>query len=590
MDDKNFGRRKFLRSSLLASGAFFIAPIIVSCAEDDILKDVEGTDPDFSTLQGGSLKNFDFGVASFDPTESSIIIWTKYKTTGAEITWEIAEDAAFKKLIRQSRVTVDSLTHNTIAIEIKDLKSNAKYFYRFYNAKNKDVSVVGETITLPSKTETIAAVKFAVTSCSNFSAGLFNVYKEIANSKADVVLHLGDYIYEYSSEGYGFNEHTIALNRQHKPSHQLVTLSDYRERYEQYRGDKNLQLAHQKKPFICVWDDHEIANNAYKDGAENHKPDKDGDYNLRKAAAIQAYSEFIPMKSGKGKPIYRSFDFGNILSLHMLDTRIIGRDKGLEITNFLNDSHNGIKDIDTFNKVLNDPGRNLMGAEQLSWLSAQLNASSATWQVLGQQVLMGKMQIPYFGYKKIMEIYLEKILNNGKVKEQTLQELFFSFQELIKIKIKQATNPSELTQDDKEKLKNPIPYNLDSWDGYPAERNRLYQILKGKKIISIAGDTHNAWHTVLKDDNGEQVGYEFATSSVTSPGMEEYIGIKKGASSSELFEKALATIIDELQYTNLTDRGFMFMEFTPSNVKTQWIYLDTVFNETYTTSKKEVTI
>ncbi|EDO25615.1 predicted protein, partial [Nematostella vectensis] len=175
--------------------------------------------------------------------------------------WQVAYDAKFETVFRSGEIITDNSRDYTVAIELQNLEADKKLYYRFFNQEDRSVSVVGETITLPIATD---AITLAVCSCANYPAGLFNVYQAMANSSADIVVHLGDYIYEYAQEEYGTNEYTNSLNRKHSPANEIITLNDYRARYKQYRSDKNLQLAHQKKPFICVWDDHEIANDTYK--------------------------------------------------------------------------------------------------------------------------------------------------------------------------------------------------------------------------------------------------------------------------------------------------------------------------------------
>ena len=329
------------------------------------------------------IKNFNQGVASFDPIFDSVIIWTRFDIgSNVTINWEVASDESFNELIRTGSVPVTSEFDYTINIDVAELPSNSKFYYRFYEEETKSISVVGETITLPSETDAIENVSFAVASCSNFAAGLFNVYDAIANSNADVVLHLGDYIYEYEVGNFGTNANginTAALGREHEPTNEIVSLNDYRGRYKQYRGDKSLQLAHQKKPFIAVWDDHEVTNDAFSSGAENHQA-SEGSFEVRKQIAIQVYSEYMPVRTSDPSLIYRAFNFGNLVSLHMLDTRIIGRDQQLAFENFFTET--GDFDFVSFSTELANPDRRMLGDTQLSWLSNSLNNSS-TWQVLG---------------------------------------------------------------------------------------------------------------------------------------------------------------------------------------------------------------
>jgi alkaline phosphatase D len=206
-------------------------------------------------------------------------------------------------------------------VDATGLEAGKSYFYRF--KAGSTVSSVGKTRTLPASTAT--EVKFAVFSCANYPEGYFNVYGLASQSDAQYAIHLGDYLYEYPNGTYPT---TATPSRVHAPVTEIYSLADYRTRHAQYKTDPDLKVLHASMPMIAVWDDHEIANDAYKDGAENHDATKEGTFSDRKAAALQAYHEWMPIRTGSDKSIiYRSFDFGSVLSLHMLDTRLIGRDK-----------------------------------------------------------------------------------------------------------------------------------------------------------------------------------------------------------------------------------------------------------------------
>ncbi len=566
-------RRKFFEKSLLVTGGLILAPIYVSCSDDDAIPD--GDIPDLET------DNFFEGVASFDPTDTSIILWTRYTPTaklsqaqGIKLNWQIATDEDFSKVVRSGEVIASSAQDYTVAIDVQELPSNSKFYYRFFDLVTEKTSVTGETITLPATGDAIANVKLAVCSCANFAAGLFNVYGAMAKSDADVIVHLGDYIYEYGEGEYGTNENTVALDRVHNPTNEILTLEDYRGRYKQYRSDKQLQLAHQKKPFICVWDDHEITNDAYKDGAENHQ-DNEGSYEARKNIAIQVYSEFLPIRSTDPAKIYRSFDFGSIVSLHMMDTRIIGRDKQISYNDFF-DFTTGQLDTEAFQKALLDTNRTLLGTEQLSWLSGAVSASNASWQVLGQQVLMGKMFMPAELLILLGQVAGE-VGATGAVSPATAAAFQKSLTDLTIIKNRLIAEDVTLTTEEITRVRTVLPYNLDAWDGYFAEREQVYAALQGKKTVCLAGDTHNAWHSVLRNSRGAEVGVEFATSSVTSPGFEGFAGLKGDQVAG--FESSLVTLIDDLQYTDASQRGYLKVTFTNGSAEAQWNFIDTIAQE-----------
>ncbi|HUP12499.1 MAG TPA: alkaline phosphatase D family protein, partial [Niastella sp.] len=375
---KKLSRRKFLRNSAIAAtGVALLPSFITGCHKDDYPK-----------FEGQGFKE---GVGSFDPSQNRVIFWTRYTPATQEeavpkVILDVAMNRDFNNLVVSQSVLVDSNSDNTVFVDVSGLTSNTKYYYRFRNEKPKSVSVTGETKTLPAAGQT-TAVKMAVVSCANYEAGFFNVYGAVADSEADFVLHLGDYIYENESGEYGTNP---LLKRRYQPANETVTLDDYRKRYRQYRSDKQLQKAHQLKPFICVWDDHEVADDAYKDGAENHQPNE-GDFNTRKISAIQVWHEYLPCRVTDNAKIYRNFEIGNFVNLIMLDTRIVGRDKPLYYEDFVTPS--GLN-TPQFLAAWQNPQRTILGQEQKAWLIGKINGSTSKWQVLGNQVLMGKYFIP----------------------------------------------------------------------------------------------------------------------------------------------------------------------------------------------------
>lgn len=557
MEASKNSRRQFIRNTLIVTGAVILAPNFVSCNNDD--------DKDEDTINANDYKkiNFDQGVASFDPTKSRVIIWTRYNNTGKLILWEVSKDISFNKILRKGTITTEISRDNTIAVELTELEENQKLYYRFSNKDDKAISVIGETITFP---ENASTVKLAVCSCSNYQAGLFNVYNAMAKSEADVIVHLGDYFYEYEAGGYGANAQNASLNRKHQPAHEILSLDDYRTRYKQYRSDADLQLAHQKKPFICVWDDHEVANDAYKEGAENHQANE-GSYETRKQNALQAYSEFLPfsrLEANNQMLIYRNFNLGNLVNLTMLDTRIIGRDKQLNMNDYMTAS--GF-DAVKYQADITNPSRGLLGTTQRNWLTQIVNSNTAKWQVLGQQVLMAKMLVP-----------AEMLTAFGTPNFSTI------LTELVTIKVRLSKNDPTLTPQEIARVNTVLPYNLDAWDGYPVDREIMYNTFGTKKIISFAGDTHNAWSSKLTKQDKTEIGIELATSGITSPGFELYLGNNPSAETLKAFEGALTTLIDDLNYFDASRRGYILTTFTNSNVKAEWVFVSSILSSSYSTS------
>ncbi|UOG73238.1 alkaline phosphatase D family protein [Hymenobacter tibetensis] len=571
---RRINRREFIKHTALVSGSMALLPsVLSSCADDD----------DSATQYTGDF-GFREGVASFDPTASSVILWTRYTSADNEtgdvaIQWEVAESNSFSSLTKSGTATAAAAADYTVSVDVTGLTSNKKYFYRFRNDRTKAESLVGETRTLPT-TGQASSVKLAVVSCANYQAGLFNVYGAVAESAADVVVHLGDYIYEYGAGGYGTNPATAMLNRAHLPAGEILTIEDYRTRYKQYRSDKQLQKAHQLKPFICVWDDHEIANDAYKTGAENHTEGTEGAFEQRKQYAIQVWHEYLPARVSDKTKIYRSFDFGGLVNLMMLDTRLIGRDKQLSLADYINPS-TGAFNTTAFGAAWLNPNRTILGAEQKAWLTGRLGGSTARWQVLGSQVLMGKMYIP------VELLFLVAQLANNPTTALLTQYSTVAAQ-LAGIKVRIAAGDSTVTAAERARVTTVLPYNLDAWDGYPAEREAVFAAAGNKKLVSLAGDTHNAWYSDLKENGGRKLGAEFACSSVSSPGFETILA--GNAAAIKGFEQSNELLIDDLHYLDASQRGFVEVTFTAASAVSEWKYVASLTTEsTATTTGRTVT-
>lgn len=547
-----------------------------------------------SSSSAGPAPKFAFGVASGDPLADRVILWTHAKATDSNatipLTWQVATDAAFINIVASGRVDATESNGFTAKVDATGLNAGTDYFYRFIGDQNT-FSPAGITRTLPAVSAT--SVKFAVFSCSLYSEGFFNAYDAAAKSDAQFALHLGDYIYEYGAglNQYG-NTNAAALGRVVVPATDIVSLADYRARYALYRSDPNLQAVHAKMPFITVWDDHEFANNAYVGGAENHKAATQGDWNQRKAIASKAYHEWLPIRTPDPAnllKIYRSFDFGNLFSLHMLDTRIEGRDQQYDS---FGDADGGIGRYITAitpnaGGVTTDSARKMISSTQQAWLASQMNASRATWQILGNQDIMAKMWIPfsvaqYFG---------------GATANPTLGAA--AIQTYLAAKAKRAAAGAATLNANEAALLNPsqnprLPFNLDSWDGYPSQREAILQTVKaqGKKLVVLSGDSHNGWFTSLTTLSGERVGFEYAGASVTSTGFES-AGLGGLASSldgsalvPQLGNAAIGAglgLIDDLNYSDTIRRGYLIMTVTPTAVKGEYVYVSTVKATAYTT-------
>lgn len=547
-------RRDFLRASAWALGG-----VVVSTGLQGCLSSSSSSDPEVER----SLA-FEHGVASGDPLSDRIMVWTRVtpkdsSTADVDISWEVASDAAFTQMMHSGSARTGQARDFTLKVDVQNLTPGQSYYYRF--KAGSATSPVGRMKTLPAAG--VTQVRFAVLSCSNFPAGYFHAYAQAAQeSELDAVLHLGDYIYEYATGEYA-TEDAAALGRSLPADNngELFTLDDYRKRYALYRTDADLQALHAAAPFIAVWDDHEVANDTWTDGAENHN-DGEGDFNQRKLAALQAYFEWLPVRPASENDeltIYRSFDFGDLVSLHMLDTRIIGRDEQLSYANYI--SAGGL-DAARFIADVGATDRTLLGQPQMNWLQSQLAVSSARWQVLGQQVLMGRMLLP------------AEMLT--ALADPANADLATTLGELVPLKLRVQAGDPTLTPQEIARIETVIPYNLDAWDGYAYEREVIFGLARAldKNLVVLAGDTHNAWANNLKTLAGEPVGVEFATAGVTSPGLESYLGLPAAAIPQA--EQAITLLVDELQYLNASQRGYLVVTFTEDQARADWRFVSTV--------------
>ena len=560
---KKMNRRELIQKTLAGFGALSLPISLTAC----------GDDADSNT-QPNTQVQFLHGVASGDPLQTQVIIWTRVTPTDSsarlEVLWEVAKDAGFKHITATGKVLTTAAQDFTVKVDVTGLAAGQVYFYRFKSASK--YSITGQTKTLATQ---VQSVQFAVCSCSNFPAGYFHVYKEMAKQDVDVVIHLGDYIYEYGMGGYA-TEEAVEMGRALADDNnaEIIRLDGYRKRYALYRLDPDLQAAHQRHPFIVIWDDHELANDTWEKGAENHQSDTEGDFLERKLAALAAYFEWMPIRpiDDQHIKIYRQFDFGTLVQLTMLDTRIIARNVQLDYANYM--TATGL-DIAKFQADLINPARSLMGVEQRNWLLQKLQQSTATWNVLGQQILMSKMFVPAELLMSLAEI------TAGNPSPETLSKITTQITELLEIKARMDAGDPTVTPEEKARLAVTAPYNLDAWDGYFAEREILYGTLAQlkKKVVVLAGDTHNAWASDLSSKDGVLVGVELATSSVSSPGLEKYLSIPM--QQLQAFEFAFTSLIDELNYCNLNQRGYLKVRFTAEQVQADWIFVDSIKHKEY---------
>ncbi|MET4684320.1 alkaline phosphatase D family protein [Brevundimonas faecalis] len=503
---------------------------------------------------------FVHGVASGDPGTDRVILWTR--VTPAEgvsapvnVAWRVLEGEG-DRVVASGRFETGADRDYTVKVDATGLRAGRDYRYDFTVGEIR--SPMGRTRTLAA--EGAAPVNLAVVSCQLYPGGLFNAYEVIAALPSlDAVVHLGDYIYEYGAEDDAYGMATGAkLGRTPEPRHEIVSLADYRVRHAQYKTDADLQAAHARAPFICVWDDHETANDAWLHGAENHQPETEGDFAVRKAAALKAYYEWMPIREAAPgalkEAIHRSFHFGDLASLMMVETRLTGRTEPLAYEKDLTakDGPDGepVLDLEAFHAKLNDPSRDLMGQAQRDWLKGELAASKAKgrpWQVLGNQVVMARVAGPD----------VAKTLTPEQV-----QGLMAMVPEAYRDQLEQALFLFSLG----------MPFNLDAWDGYPAGRERLYAAFAeaGVQPIVLAGDSHAFWVNELKDAKGERRAVEFGTSAVSSPSISDAVG---GFPLGPLLMQANP----EVRFCDQSAKGFILLTLRPDMAEAALMQVSTIF-------------
>jgi alkaline phosphatase D len=493
-----------------------------------------GLSASISSSCSKNIYSFNHGVASGDPLEDRVILWTRVtpqQSGPVETILEISENENFSKIAHSTKLQTSSLSDYTVKYDFlakQYCDSDKGFFYRF--RAGSSISEIGKSKTFSKNTE---SVKIGVFSCSNFPAGYFNAYQAAAEKNdLDLWLHLGDYLYEYPMGGYA-TDNAEKLGRTPIPTHEMITLSDYRLRHAQYKLDHGSKALHKHAPLIAVWDDHEFSNDAWKRGAENHSEDgSEGDFYARRSAAIKAYYEWMPIREQQNKrKIFREFKIGKLIHLIMLDTRQYGRDKQIQPKDYL--SKSGFNQAKFYND-LNSENRELLGVEQLSWIEDSILKSNAAWTIFGQQVLMAKLKFPD----------ISKMLKTEEIPDFLKPYLKF--------------------------LGLGIPSNLDAWDGYPAARNKLYQLMKNakKKFISLAGDTHNSWVSELENQSGKKVGIELGAPSVTSPGITDVLNLDENK-----FVDSIVKINKELQWMEPSNRGYLFLDCMENKIIASFDYI-----------------
>ncbi|WP_053749552.1 alkaline phosphatase D family protein [Streptomyces sp. MMG1533] len=429
------------------------------------------------------------GVASGDPLPDGILLWTRVTPTAGAIPgsglgpdtavdWVVARDKALTNIVAKGSVTATAASDHTVKADVRGLEPATDYWFRF-SAGGTD-SPVARTRTAPAADAAVSNLRFGVVSCANWEAGYFSAYRHLAaRGDLDAWLHLGDYIYEYGTGEYGTRDTVV---RPHAPTHEILTLADYRTRHGRYKTDADLQALHAVAPVVAIWDDHEFANDAWSGGAENHTEGAEGAWSARQAAAKQAYFEWMPVRTAIAGTTYRRLRFGKLVDLSLLDLRSFRSQQ-----------------VAVGNGSVDDPDRTLTGRAQLDWLKAGLKASDATWRLIGNSVMISPFAI-------------------GSLSADLLRPL------------------AELLGLPKEGL----ALNTDQWDGYTDDRRELLAHLRSNAIrntVFLTGDIHMAWANDVPVDAGTyplsaSAATEFVVTSVTSDNLDDIVKAPEGTISA----------------------------------------------------------
>lgn len=485
-----------------------------------------------ATEESGQV--FQHGVASGDPLTDRVILWTRVTPPAGDevvtVGYVVAADPALTQVVQTGTTNTGVKRDFTVKLDITGLKPGRTYYYRF--GALGAVSAVGRTRTLP--VGDVSRLRVGVVSCSNHAYGYFNAYGRLAQrADLDLVVHLGDYIYEYGPGQYG-NVRTP------EPAAEMVTLADYRARHAQYKRDPDSQAMHRQHPLVAIWDDHEITNDTWRRGAQNHSPDTEGAYARRVADGLAAYYEWMPIRPrdpadlpGNRRSNQRNFRFGNLAELVMLEERLSARSKQLE-PNATTPFGAGFTQTGAYT----NPARTLLGASQEAWLADRLRRTPARWKLLGQGVMFAQLK----------GVAAANAAGGGAF------------------------------------------LNSDQWDGYQPARNRIYDVIKGDaqnprvdNVVVLTGDIHSSWAADLtQDPNNPDVttgGYnpltgegshavEFVGTSVSSPGVD--------SDTNGGVAGFLRSINPHFKYINLHRRGYMLLDVTPQRAVCEWWYVDTV--------------
>ncbi|GAA4759752.1 alkaline phosphatase D family protein [Novosphingobium ginsenosidimutans] len=513
--------------------------------------------PTLARAATGGAEVFRHGVASGDPDATSVVLWTRVTVSAPlEVEWEVASDPRFARIVRQGRASAGPERDFTVKVLAEGLEPGGRYFYRFRAAGV--TSRVGQTRTLP--VGRVEQLGIALASCSNFAFGYFNAYDAIARDGAvDFVLHTGDYIYEYGADGWG-GDIARQIGRVHEPANEIVSLFDYRTRHAQYKTDAGSQAMLAAKPLLACWDDHESANNPWTGGAQNHQPDKEGDWVDRRAASIQAYFEWMPVREpGPGRTrmqFWRTWVFGDLATLATLETRHTARARQIDYDPYRKTitSYAAAREMerDTFGAV----GRAMLARELEADLTAawtQSKLGNLPWRLIGNPMPIARTRVP-------------DVVGLGLIPDPASQ-----------------SKPLSAAVDMAWKGKWNLPFYPDTWDGYDWARERLYSQAREAGVddlVFLTGDSHSFWANRLANAAGQPMGVELGTSGVTSPG--DFIESGFDPATAARLDAAFAEHNPEVVWTDNLHQGYVRVVLTRNEGRASFIAMSNIRSQRYT--------
>lgn len=486
---------------------------------------------------------FRHGVASGDPLGTAVVIWTRVTPSAAAapgsgrgsatpVQWEVAADRAFRRVVKRGTLVTAAVTDHTVKVDVTGLRPYTQYWYRFRALGA--TSRVGHTQTAGDD-GAMHALRIGMVSCSNYTGGYFSAYRHLAaRDDLDVVLHLGDYLYEYGNTTDRYGPDSLIGKRDHVPAVEMTTLQHYRQRHAHYRTDPDLQAAHAAHAWIVIFDDHEVTNDTYDTGAENHQA-VEGDFLVRRSVAYRAYLEWMPIRRPdqrvphKGERFWRRFSFGPLADLSVIDTR---QNRSEPVAG----AAGGLLGFDS--PEINDSGRVMMEPEQMAWLTSGIGDGSRRWHLIGNQTVFTRVtagrDIPG----------RDRLLDAG-------------------IPVQGAV------------------FNTDQWDGYGNDQLEVLQAMAASPTdtVVLTGDIHSSWANDVPLDSGSyvpvgpgnnSVAVEFVVPSVTSDGFGEILG---GTGPATAATTALQVTNPHVRYLDGIGHGYAVLDVTPDAVQTDFFHI-----------------